>query len=314
MRRRGTALGVVCCGITLLAGSGSAVGSVFPAQPPMATLQVRGTHRYQIGISISRQYASLDARLGRGFYDASYTSFHGGSIDRHGIRASFGDRGRVAVRFDGNGKVVRRPGPKNCEGGERVIRHGIFEGVVRFHGERGFTEVDAKRVRGVLESTTEATCHAPKSSGAAKHPQQKAQPQRKPEFTTRFEAQGSSGPSQVAFSAVAFEREPVAEFVAFSFEHEQGMTITRSAFAPGSETNFAVAPDLNSATFTPPAPFSGSGTFHRVDAYESRWDGPLSVSFPGKPNVPLTGRSFTWSLKKERVSDQGFIFGFSFSF
>lgn len=44
--------------------------------------------------------------------------------------------------------------------------------------------------------------------------------------------------------------------------------------------------------FTPPAPFSGTGTFARTPESTFTWEGGLSIQFPGIDPLPLTGPRF----------------------
>ncbi len=43
------------------------------------------------------------------------------------------------------------------------------------------------------------------------------------------------------------------------------------------------------ADVRPPAPFSGEATYRRAPGERPTWRGDLSVDFPGRPNVRLTG-------------------------
>jgi hypothetical protein len=83
-------------------------------------------------------------------------------------------------------------------------------------------------------------------------------------------------------------------------ERSGGISIFRHVLLFAPDAAFSFDEQLNSATLTPPAPFAGSASFQRIDDYASRWEGPLTVSFPGRPEVPLTGRDFSWSLQSQR--------------
>lgn len=63
---------------------------------------------------------------------------------------------------------------------------------------------------------------------------------------------------------------------------------------------FRYDPRLRTATIDPPAPFSGHGTFHRYAAPANRWRGDLTVDFPGRPDVALTGSPARISLVHAR--------------
>ena len=91
-----------------------------------------------------------------------------------------------------------------------------------------------------------------------------------------------------ALAVLALAAAPAEAFVS----EATGRSASLAAFAPD--------PNLNSAALAPPFPFSGSANFQRLDDYTSRWEGPLTASFPGRPDTPLTGRGFAWRLSSER--------------
>jgi len=53
---------------------------------------------------------------------------------------------------------------------------------------------------------------------------------------------------------------------------------------------------LQTATLSPPAPFSGSGLFKRSREAGQRWSGDLSIDMPGREDVPLTGSALRATL------------------
>ncbi len=59
-----------------------------------------------------------------------------------------------------------------------------------------------------------------------------------------------------------------------------------------------LAEPLAEATITPPAPFSGSATFHLEDPQTASWTGELAVEMPGLGKVPLTGDGIDAGLCK----------------
>jgi len=60
-------------------------------------------------------------------------------------------------------------------------------------------------------------------------------------------------------------------------------------FFEGDAATVFQAPNLAEATIAPPAPFSGSATFHLEDPKTATWTGDLRVELPGIGKVPLTG-------------------------
>jgi hypothetical protein len=111
----------------------------------------------------------------------------------------------------------------------------------------------------------------------------------------RFQSlQANTTNRSLYFSASGLGGHPrFAAFTAIVKERIGPLKILRNV-GNGSPSSFAVGPHLRTATVTPPAPFSGSATFQRQGESKSpSWSGSLAVSFPGKPDVPLTGPSFT---------------------
>ena len=56
-----------------------------------------------------------------------------------------------------------------------------------------------------------------------------------------------------------------------------------------SKDAIAINDALTSASIEPPPPFHGKGTYRAAPDGTTSWTGPLSVSLPGAPRLPLTG-------------------------
>jgi len=76
-------------------------------------------------------------------------------------------------------------------------------------------------------------------------------------------------------------------------EARNGIEIERAVSGRQPAAAFEYDPLLRTATVEPAAPFAGVASFRRDAARGNRWTGTLSVDFPGKPNVPLTGGAFS---------------------
>ena len=63
-----------------------------------------------------------------------------------------------------------------------------------------------------------------------------------------------------------------------------------------AKKSFAVNEALTGATIAPPEPFHGKGAYRAASDGTTTWTGPLSVSFPGVPRLPLTGEAFKATL------------------
>jgi hypothetical protein len=78
-------------------------------------------------------------------------------------------------------------------------------------------------------------------------------------------------------------------FLAGAGEKMGQMRNLRFAVALSGPESFAFDEALNSATVSPPVPFTGSGSFLRNPDGSTSWTGTLAVDLPGLGSVPLTG-------------------------
>jgi hypothetical protein len=279
-------------------------------EPPRAEFSAHGTNGYEIGFLVSRGEATILVHRGSDQpvdeAEASYDLLRGGSANGERVHANFGRVGLVSAHFVPSGRVERSRSP-HCKGGPSITRFGTFVGKIRFEGEEGFTRFSSRRVRGTISSAPRQFCTFPKSRVV------EPPPHRRPKFfLTGFFASAVTRETATNFVASVRELEPdVARFQASSFETHGEMLITREVAVEGPSTGFAFTTGLDSATLSPPAPFSGSATFTRIDDFASRWQGPLAVSLPGRANVPLTGRAFTWALQREEDPDDSVEGGLS---
>jgi hypothetical protein len=293
----------VCMGVAaaaLLGSAGPASAFVVPASGPTAAISVSGTHGYRISFQGSPGSAQIAvAKGGKGLLggETEYVRF-GGTTTASRVDADFGHRGRMSLRFRPNGKVRTRR-RHGCTGGAQVTRFGAFEGHFRFSGENDYTSFEAKRVAGSMTSRPRLICHRHPGALTAP-PRHHRHLKRHRETITTFQARSSDG---LGFVALRSDRDPESSiFFATASEAKEGNLILRNALTIGHLGSFGFDEGLASATLEPPAPFSGSAAFARIDDYASRWEGPLTVSFPGLPDAPLTGRDFSWSLTSSSAS------------
>ena len=68
------------------------------------------------------------------------------------------------------------------------------------------------------------------------------------------------------------------------------------AIAPPKKS-FALNDAVTAATITPPPPFHAKGSYRAAPDGTTSWTGPLSVSFPGAPRLPLAGEEFKATLE-----------------
>lgn len=284
--------------LAALALSGApAEAFVSEASAPAAGLTLRGSNGYQLSVGVESGFASIyvvepGSKDGFGATTRYLRFGRNSTVSHKRLQLDFGHIARIAARFEPSGRVRRIRPPSFCEGGPEVIRFGVFVGKLRFHGEGGYTEVDARRARGTIRSSPRLVCDLRRARPSVDRRGRGA-------LVTTLEA--SEPASSLAFAAVRTAADPSSSlFIAVSGERREGVQIQREAISIGPGSAFAPDPSLDSATVAPPFPFSGSASFQRLDDYTSRWEGPLTVSFPGRPDTPLTGRGFAWRLTSER--------------
>lgn len=205
------------------------------------------------------------------------------------LEASFGDLGRIAVRFRPSGRVVRTKSRPHCKGPDHVIsRLGVFVGDVRFSGEGGYTSADIHRVKGRVSSPASLRCAA--SVFRHSHERGESGSIGSPRLTS-LGAGWKTALSSTTFGAVAGLGDKVL-FFAVSEQSEGSIAIVRRAVAVASARTFAFDNALTYAGVTPPTPFSGTGSFQAGPDGVKSWTGSLTVSFLGAENMPLSGPQF----------------------
>ena len=240
-----------------------------------------------------------------------------GRVTPRSIEASFGDRGRIALRFRPSGRKLHATRKAGCKRpSDAVIADlGSFDGELRFRGEGGFTSVDAHRVPGRsvnLGGLLACLFGSSPKSHAALPPAHAPLGIRLPGLVA--ERDGPSVPAVPTHpgsglrstTLVADRKEALARivfaaqvrgdgrprFLAVDQASEGSLGIVRLAYVRGAPTAFSFDDILSSGTVSPPPPFHGSGELRRGPRNAKSWSGPLAVSFLGAPHVPLTGTPF----------------------
>ena len=248
-------------------------------------IEMRGSNGYRVHLYTGdRHRVWLEVR--KGGVTTEY-GVRGSRHGRYGINANFRGLGQVRVRFIPNGRQRRVAPPSWCEGPAGFVLEGRVEGRIQFVGEQGYTSVSVRRARAEVETWPRMRCRV--ESGG----------QQTREWAATFNAFGESAPS-VLFSIKRYSEglRPAARQVVYSVytgSLEQGVSIYRSARVLADNSTFVV-PDAESAPenilFRPPPPFSGSASLQRTSESVFRWEGDLSIQFPGVEPFPLTGPRF----------------------
>jgi hypothetical protein len=222
---------------------------------------------------------------------ATTTYIARGVVSPTRLEVSFGDLGRIAVRFHPSGRVVRTKSRPHCKGPDHITsRLGAFVGDIRFSGEDGYASANVHRVKGRVSSPLSLRC----APSVFKHERGESDSigSSKQSFKlTLLSAGWKTALSSTAFVAAAgFGKETL--FFASSEQSEGAVAIVRQAVAVASARTFTFDNALTLGGVTPPAPFSGTGSFQAGPDGVKSWTGSLAVSFPGAENTPLSGPQF----------------------
>jgi len=286
--------------------------------------QLRASNGYQVRLQASDSTAVVVVNRGMpkgdlGFAESAYVVRARTSANR--LRATFGDRGRVSMRFRPSGRARYAPSRRPCRRADRrVTRFGTFVGSFRFTGENGYTKVRVQRVSGRVVSPAAPRCRRPvgrrRRGTAAIWKALAAPPVAVRKSLDRHAAAEASallgGPSRdVTFLGASWRQGLTAQsfgaieigplgtlYLAASLHTEGRLGVFRIALAAGSAASLSVNDPLSLARVKPPAPFSGSATFEHFDDGTRSWTGTLAISFPGAPSMPLTGPPFKAKLRR----------------
>lgn len=218
--------------------------------------------------------------------DATYL-VHGEVTGDH-VHVDLGQLGEidVAVRPTGRMETVGSEcgKPTQVEGQEYV-------GTIAFHGEEGFTEVEASRAPLRLEPILELVCGGLTVQGTT------TGGGRLPGAELRITRTG--GPrlrlDQNHRGARVF-------YEAHMTEKEGAVRVNRTVAGHLGGGALRYDPSLSTAAFAAGAPFSGRATYvgrrppRETRPGEGTWRGDLTVDFPGHADVPLTGSGFSASI------------------
>jgi hypothetical protein len=230
---------------------------------------IRFKRRLVVGIAVQRETANAS-------YDVT-------AKNTPGIHSAFGSLGQVDLGFHRQKKVVERP-ERNCRW---IIETGVFRGSVNFVGEGGYIASEARNPKGEIFRLPDGFC----GLGSFRLGLPPGLPRE-----TVLAARMKAGAREVSFRA---SRERSArrtiQFNAETIERVEGMRIDRSVSVPGEKGTFT-ATGASRAAVSPPSPFSGYASFRDPQPGPVSWEGPLVVTLPGLPGLPLTGEGFTTRL------------------
>lgn len=197
------------------------------------------------------------------------------------IEGDLGAVGKISVSFEASG-APERVGTSCDEGGKIPFQPGSWVGTVTLSGEEGFTRVRETRVKAIVSPFIDAICGV-FMIGEGSGPGVRG---------ARLVAR-SANSKRALFLQVNKNHRNAPVRVESSLKERRGrLLVDRAMVNRYPAGSFSFDPTMRSATFDPPAPFSGSATFHRNAKPANRWTGNLSVDFPGRADVSLVGSRF----------------------
>lgn len=205
------------------------------------------------------------------------------------LQATFGQFGKVKMRFREARNKTWRGRVRTCRGANRFVkRRGVFRGNLRFRGEGGYVTVRIHRAKGAV--VTEAPkCKRRRGGGGFNIPFANfSQP------ISALLAIARHKVNATAFFAVEDRRSTL--FFATHEESRGKLAIVRMAVLR-RHSRIRTNESLTTASLSPPAPFHGTGRYRAAADGSSAWSGGLSVNFPGQPRAPLTGPEFETYLE-----------------
>jgi hypothetical protein len=285
----GSALATVA--VLLVGPSAALAGSGFDLK-----FQFTASDGYKMTVAGYDATATINAtKPGRSHDRAWSTYIARGKVSPTAIDASFGPLGNVDMRFHPSGGVRYGKRHKDCIGPDRyTIQPGVFAGSLRFRGEGGYTAANVRRVKGKVVTPRFLNCLDSFFEEFERIRHHKP-PANKPKVT-RLSAFMRSGLTAVLFGVS--KRQQRTGYLAEIEQTVGSLGIFRGVFVHASPATFVADNALSLAGVTPPAPFSGSASFQRGPTGAKSWTGPLAVSFPGAPNVPLTDPRFKAQLTR----------------
>lgn len=220
-----------------------------------------------------------------------------GTVTPRRIVASFGKFGKLDLRFRPSGQVVKSRSRKRCRGVDHFTsRLGVFVGGFRFSGEKNYVAVRSHRVKGRVRSPLRLRCASRfrfRQVASTRARPVSHSPSFLPTFLSASNRHGVAGTELIGITA--------RKATLFLVVTEEGLgSMARIRYALATERSkeaIAMNDALTSASIQPPPPFHGKGTYRAAPDGTTSWTGPLSVSLPGAPHLPLTGAEFKTTLE-----------------
>jgi hypothetical protein len=316
-------LAALTISLALVLPGGAAAKVHYSKQPASvsAELHLRGTHGFRVSLYVSdgrSVIVSASKEVSKsGSESVDYFTVHPNgpahAFDRGELNVRVGRLGRFHARFVPTSTKTEAAVP-GCKGEATTVEKGFFVGSLAFHGERDYTSVAARRARGTVTKTGAARCRIEFPATVPGHQSArhaKAEKEREeeevrlvagdPKGDAVFQARREATPAGLAGATTLF--------LASASGKVGDLLVDRNAFVFDFQSDAAetfltpnLAEPLAEATLEPPAPFSGSATFHLDTPKKASWTGDLAVELPGIAPVPLTGEGIAAGICAGRTN------------
>lgn len=218
-----------------------------------------------------------------------------GTVTPGRIQASFGDLGRLEMRFRPSGRTSLSKPLHHCHGASLYrSRLGVFAGSFRFKGENGYISVHAHRAKGAIRDSLSPHCGRQGARGSEQGAARASGDGFQSIEPESLAASWRHGVGAVSFAAIGFGKGLL--YLTFAEQSEGALAKIRFAFTSGPSKALSINDALTQARVSPPAPFEGTGTYRAAPDGTTTWTGVLSVNFPGAGHFPLTGPQFKTEL------------------
>lgn len=250
------------------------------------TMELEGSNGYRIRIFVgSRGYVALEA-IKQGVH-TEYES-RGAHVSADRVEAKLPGLGSISLRFHQHGRARRSSPIGGCDGPRPTVRRGVVRGVIEFVGERDYTQVEADEADAEVDEWARQRCRYG-SPPRGRHHRRK--------WTNALRVWGNG--SGVNFFATKYRPGAIeggrVVFTATASTVRKSLRIFRRATVLAPASTFQIPePDTypEHVILSPPAPFTGTGTFARTPESVFVWEGDLAIQFPGIDPIPLTGPGF----------------------
>jgi hypothetical protein len=193
------------------------------------------------------------------------------------IAADLGRLGSLDLNFVPSGRPTKQH--SRCDPQQVEFDSGFYEGQIEFKGEEGYTEVHASRAPGELRVGLNLLCAGgPAVEGSGGNsPGARLRVRRHLRTGDLVLDVRANSPTRPAYFGASIE------------ERSPGLAVIRGVAATGAIASFDYDVPARSARLAPPLPFEGVARFYKSGERRGRLHGRLTVDFPGRSDVSLSG-------------------------